>query len=113
MRANVYFPYTVLSRCARAVYGAISKWRSRNNLTDGVGFEPTLRDYRKHTFQASPANASNRYRRSVSVVTSTLLRSLRSRISPRSPTRRIQTVYSVPSVFDQPMRLLVQVGMWW
>jgi hypothetical protein len=121
MRANVYFPYTLLSRWGRAVYGAFRKWRDSNNLTDGVGFEPTVRYERTHTFQASLVNAANEHRRSVPVVTSTLLRSLRSETRPKTPTQRIQTVYSAlledgcvnpPSIYDQPLRLLMPIWGW-
>jgi len=98
MRANVYSSYTVLSRWLGAVYGVICMWRNDNNLTDGVGFEPTVRYKRTHTFQTLGANAANRYRRSVSAVRDTLLRSLRSRKRAESGTSRIQIVYSAPPV---------------
>jgi hypothetical protein len=98
MRANVYSSYTVLSRWAKAVYGAFCKLVFTNNLTDGVGFEPTVRYERTHTFQTLGTNAANRYRRSVSAVRDTLLRSLRSKKRPESGTSRIQIVYSAPTV---------------
>lgn len=98
MRANVYSSYTVLSRWAKAVYGAFCKLIFVNDLTDGVGFEPTVRYERTHTFQTLGTNAANRYRRSVSAVKDALLRSLRSRKRAKSGTSRIQIVYSAPPI---------------
>lgn len=96
MRANVYSSYTHLSRWPKAVYGAFCKLVFTNDLTDGVGFEPTVRYERTHTFQTLGANEPNRYRRSISAVKDALLRSLRSRKRPESGTSRIQIVYSAP-----------------
>ena len=58
MRANVYSSYTVVSRWLGAVYGALCMWRNDKHLTDGVGFEPTVRYERTHTFQACALNHS-------------------------------------------------------
>jgi hypothetical protein len=97
MRANVYKPYTLLTLCAEAVYGLFAKRITGKHLTDGVGFEPTVRYERTHTFQARLVNGLNEHRRSISAVTETLLRSLRSETRPKTPVSRIQTVYSAPT----------------
>ena len=59
MRANVHKPYTLLSLCAEAVYSLFAKRITSKELTDGVGFEPTVRYERTHTFQACSLNHSS------------------------------------------------------
>src|SRR4051812_14981025 len=97
MGANVYVSYAVLTRCRGAAYRLFCKLISRKHLTDGVGFEPTVRYERTHTFQARLVNGLNEHRRSITAVTETLLRSLRSATRPKTPVSRIQTVYSAPT----------------
>src|SRR4051812_41051653 len=58
MWLNVYVSYAVLTLCAAAAYGLFSKRIHRKGLTDGVGFEPTVRYERTHTFQACALNHS-------------------------------------------------------
>jgi hypothetical protein len=97
MWLNVYVSYAVLTLCAAGAYGLFSKRINRKGLTDGVGFEPTVRYERTHTFQARLANGLNEHRRSITAVTETLLRSLRSETRPKTALSRIQTVYSAPA----------------
>jgi hypothetical protein len=97
MGANVYASYALLTRCRVGAYRLFCKLLSCKELTDGVGFEPTVRYERTHTFQARLANAANEHRRSITAVTETLLRSLRSETRPKTPVSRIQTVYSAPT----------------
>ena len=93
---NVYASYAVLTLGVIAAYVAFCKRAIRKELTDGVGFEPTVRDYRTHTFQARLANWLNEHRRSISAVTCTLLRSLRSETRPKTAPSRIHFVYCAP-----------------
>jgi hypothetical protein len=106
--ANVYVSYAVLTRWWNAAYGHFCKLISRNDLTDGVGFEPTVRYERTHTFQARPTNAANEHRRSISAVTETLLRSLRSETRPKTAPSRIQIVYSVVKSHERQLRAIAK-----
>lgn len=102
MGADVYTSYAVITLCLIAAYVAFCKAFSKKDLTDGVGFEPTVRYERTHTFQARLRNRLNEHRRSISAVTETLLRSLRSETRPKTAPSRIQTVYSAPSWTRDP-----------
>ena len=96
MRANVYKPYTLLSACVEAVYSLFSKRGSSNDLHGRGGIRTHGTLSRTHTFQARLSNRLNEHRRSISALTDTLVRSLRSETRPKTPSSRIQTVYTAP-----------------